>query len=128
MYRRTTCSFSDSEVDITRLIKGNNYIFQTHDIPGSNKKLAIVMIDMIILGGAVPDSEVEEMLELLPTASSAQFDKRMFQYEGPGPKSQVLAEGEWQWIEWTPQMYSEDESVQWIFVAGHYTGSIANDP
>ena len=41
---------------------------------GSNKKLAIVMIDTIILGGAVPDSDVEKMLEILPTMSSACFE------------------------------------------------------
>ena len=70
-------------------------------IPGTNRTVALVFIDTIILAGK---SDPKNM------------------YSSPhGPESQEAADDQWAWIKQTLADYSKAGSkVGWIFVAGHY--------
>ena len=79
---------------------------QVFDIPGSDKKLAVVFIDTVQLAGLTHPT-----LRSLPPA---------------GPVSHVTAESQWDWINQTLSQYANPSAnVQWTIVVGHYPGMYA---
>lgn len=84
------------------------------DIPGDEKKkMAVLFIDTIILGGRCPDSHLPSEDHLPDEYNCA---------DTTGPVSKKVSDSQWEWIEDKLEQYSTDSCIKWIIVVGHYPG------